>query len=159
MNNIGNVTDKFYTAFSILDYKAMNSCYSADAVFSDPVFGILQGEEIKRMWEMLCKNARDFEVLFEHVKTDGEYVTYRWTAKYTFSKTGRKVVNNVTAYILVQNNLIVEHTDEFDFYKWSRQALGLPGLLFGWSSVIKNKVRKNAKKNLEVFMKNSKIKI
>jgi ketosteroid isomerase-like protein len=156
MNNIGNVTDKFYTAFSMLDYKAMNNCYSADAVFSDPVFGILQGEAIKCMWEMLCKNAIDFSVSFQHLTTDDDYVTYKWTAKYTFSKTGRKVVNNVTAYIQVQNNLIVEHTDEFDFYKWSRQALGLPGLLFGWSSVIKNKVRKNARENLESFMRKSK---
>lgn len=147
-----NVVDKFYTAFARLDYKTMQSCYSADAVFSDPVFGILQGEEIKSMWEMLCKNVKDFSMTFHLVKPDGDYVTYKWIAKYSFSKTGRKVVNNITAYIHVQNNLIVEHTDEFSFYHWSRQALGLPGLLFGWSSVIKNKVRKNAGKNLTTFI-------
>lgn len=102
---------------------------------------------------MLCKNAKDFSVTFNQLNKDGEYVTYKWIANYTFSKTGRRVVNNITAYINVQNNLITEHTDEFSFYNWSRQALGLTGLLFGWSSLIKNKVRKNARKNLEAFMK------
>ncbi len=156
MNNIGNVADKFYTAFVMLDYKAMNSCYSPDAVFSDPVFGILQGKEITSMWEMLCNTAKDFSVSFHQVAKDDDYYTYKWVANYTFSKTGRRVVNTVTSYLHVQNNLITEQTDEFSFYKWSRQALGSTGLLFGWSSVIKNKVRKNARNNLEVFMKKSK---
>lgn len=156
MNNTSDVTDKFYNAFSKLDYKTMKSCYSADAVFSDPVFGVLQGDEIKYMWEMLCKSAKEFSVSFEHISTDDDYVTYKWIANYTFSKTGRKVVNKVTAHIRVQNDMIVEHTDEFDFSKWSRQALGLPGLLFGWSSVIKNKVRRSARKSLEEFMRKSK---
>jgi len=106
------------------------------------------------MWEMLCKNAKDFSLSFHLLKNDEGYVTYQWKANYTFSKTGRRVTNNITAYILVENNLIVEHTDEFSFCKWSQQALGLTGLLFGWSSVIKNKVRSNARKNLDAFMKN-----
>ncbi len=153
MHNNSNVTDKFYTAFAGLDYATMQSCYSDDAVFSDPVFGILQGYEIICMWEMLCTNATDFSLTFHFLKKDDEYVTYKWIANYTFSKTGKRVTNNITAYILVQNNLIVEHTYEFSFYTWCRQALGLTGLLFGWSSVIKNKVRKNARKNLEAFIK------
>ncbi len=102
---------------------------------------------------MLCTNATDFSLTFHFLKKDDEYVTYKWIANYTFSKTGKRVTNNITAYILVQNNLIVELTDEFSFYTWCRQALGLTGLLFGRSSVIKNKVRKNARKNLEAFIK------
>ncbi len=127
MKNISDVTNKFYRAFASLDYKTMQSCYSPDAIFSDPVFGILQGEEISSMWEMLCKNAKDFSLSFHLLKNDEGYVTYQWKANDTFSKTGRGVTNNITAYILVQNNLIVEHTDEFSFYKWSQQALGLTG--------------------------------
>ena len=35
--------NKFYSAFQKLDHAAMNSCYSEDIVFFDPVFGIIAG--------------------------------------------------------------------------------------------------------------------
>ena len=57
----------FYTAFARGDWQAMNSCYSDDIVFSDPAFGLLRGEEVKAMWEMLCKRARDLEIRFSNI--------------------------------------------------------------------------------------------
>ena len=142
----------FYDAFARLDYKTMQSCYNNDPVFNDPVFGILQGNEVRAMWEMLCKNAKDFSLQYSSIEMDGEYGTCNWVATYTFSKTGRRVVNKVKAHMRIQNGKITEHTDEFDIYKWSRQALGLPGVLLGWSGYIKNKIRHNAKNNLYKFM-------
>ena len=105
------------------------------------------------MWEMLCRNAKDFSLTFSDIQLlDEEYATCRWTAVYTFSKTGRRVTNNIKAHLRIQNGLITEHTDQFNFHRWSRQALGLPGLLLGWSGYLKNKVKANARKNLERFM-------
>ncbi|MBL8954530.1 MAG: hypothetical protein JNK82_27370, partial [Myxococcaceae bacterium] len=50
-----------------------------------------------------------------------------------------------------------EHTDSFDFGAWSRQALGPSGLLLGWSPLVKNKVRAQAAKGLDLYMlRNSK---
>jgi hypothetical protein len=43
---------------------------------------------------------------------------------------------------------IASHRDRFNFWRWSRQALGLPGLLLGWSGGLRNKVRQQAAKNL-----------
>jgi|GEM_PF-4737977 len=60
MNGNEALINRFYTAFQQLDYKTMQDCYQDDAVFSDPVFGLLQGREVKAMWEMLCKNAKTF---------------------------------------------------------------------------------------------------
>ncbi|RYF89608.1 MAG: nuclear transport factor 2 family protein, partial [Chitinophagaceae bacterium] len=68
--------EKFYGAFQQLDYKAMQECYSDDIVFSDPVFLVLRGEEVKCMWEMLCRNARDFSLEFSDIEhIDEEYST------------------------------------------------------------------------------------
>ena len=90
------IVEQFYTAFQQLDYKTMQACYSDDIVFSDPVFLLLRGSEVKSMWEMLCKNARDFSLNYSNIELlDHEYATCSWTATYTFSKTGRKVVNNI----------------------------------------------------------------
>ncbi len=152
MNNNEELIQTFYNAFSRLDYTTMQNCYLANPVFNDPVFGILQGDEVKAMWEMLCKNAKDFSLHTDKIIVDGEYGTCNWTATYTFSKTGRRVVNKVKAHMRIENGKIAEHTDEFDIYKWSRQALGLPGILLGWSGYLKNKIRQEAKSKLKKFM-------
>ena len=93
MNNNEELIQKFYDAFARLDYETMLDCYSANPIFNDPVFGVLQGNEVKAMWEMLCKNAKDFRLQVEKIEVDGEYGTCHWTATYTFSKTGKKVIN------------------------------------------------------------------
>jgi len=145
--------ERFYNAFQKLDYKTMQGCYGEHPVFNDPVFGIIEGDEVKAMWEMLCKSAKDFSLSFSNIELlDEEYATCNWTARYTFSKTGRKVENYIKAYMRIQNGKITEHTDFFKFWKWSKQALGASGWLLGWSNFLKRKVRINALRNLERFM-------
>lgn len=145
--------EKFYTAFQQLDYVSMNSCYGDDIVFSDPVFGLLQADEVKAMWEMLCKNAKDFSLAYSNIQSqDGEYYTCNWTANYVFSKTGRKVTNNVKAFMRIKDGKITEHSDAFRLSTWIAQAFGWKGLWFGWTNFMKRKVQKAARKNLEKFM-------
>ncbi len=154
MNDNEELIRTFYDAFARLDYKTMQSCYSDDPIFNDPVFGVLQNDEVRAMWEMLCKNAKDFSLQYSLIEVDGEYGTCNWTASYTFSKTGRRVINKVKAHLRIKNGKITEHTDEFDIYKWSRQALGLPGVLLGWSGYLKNKIRYDARTRLQEFIGN-----
>ena len=144
---------KFYTAFQKLDYKTMNDCYSYDIVFNDPVFGLLQSDEARAMWEMLCKNGKDLSLTYSNIQTDdNEYYTCNWTAKYTFSKTGRKVVNHIKAFMRIKDGKIIEHSDGFRLSTWIAQAFGWKGVLFGWTGFMKRKVQKAARKNLESFM-------
>jgi ketosteroid isomerase-like protein len=153
MNANQQIVERFYTAFQHLDYKTMNGCYSEDVIFNDPVFGILRGNEARAMWEMLCKNAKDFSLTFSDIELlDEEYATCKWTATYTFSKTGRKVVNRIKAYMKFYEGQIVEHSDAFRLSTWMGQALGWKGVLFGWSGFMKKAVQKSARKNLEKFM-------
>jgi hypothetical protein len=89
------------------------------------------------------------------VQADAEYGSCTWIASYTFSKTGKKVVNNINAHFKFHEGKIVEHMDDFDLWKWSRQALGASGWLLGWSAFVQNKIRNNAKQSLEKFMSTS----
>jgi ketosteroid isomerase-like protein len=131
----------------------MNSCYSEDIVFSDPAFGLLRGEEAKYMWEMLCTNAKDFSLTFSNIQIlDEEYATCNWVATYTFSKTNRKVVNYIKAFMRFKDGKITEHSDAFKLSKWAAQALGWKGALFGWMSWMKKKIQNNARKNLIAFI-------
>jgi ketosteroid isomerase-like protein len=143
---------QFYTAFQRRDYSAMQSFYHADAVFSDPVFPKLSSKEVKGMWEMLLTSAKDLKVEFNEVHADQYTGRCNWDAWYTFSKTGRPVHNVIKAQFEFRDNLIYRHTDNFDLWKWSRQALGLSGMLLGWSPIVRNKVRTMAGKNLSNFL-------
>ncbi|HLF46245.1 MAG TPA: nuclear transport factor 2 family protein [Chitinophagaceae bacterium] len=147
------VIERFYTAFQRLDYKTMQDCYSDDIVFHDPVFFLLKGEEAKAMWEMLCKNAKDFTLEFSAIELlDEEFATCKWTARYTFSTTGNKVINHIKAFMKLKDGRIIEHSDAFRLSTWIGQALGWKGILFGWTGFMKRAVQKNARKNLMKFM-------
>ena len=130
----------------------MQECYHDDVIFFDPVFEDLNAAEVRAMWEMLCKNAKDFSLQFSKVEADNEYGTCNWVAQYTFSQTGNKVTNNIKAYFKFHEGKIVEHTDSFDLWKWSRQALGLPGWLLGWNTALQKKIQQKAQNNLAKFM-------
>ena len=149
-----DIISRFYSAFQKMDYETMNACYAEDVIFSDPVFMVLKGNEVRSMWEMLCKNAKDFSLTYSTIELlDEEYATCKWVATYTFSKTGRKVVNYIKAYMKFYDGKIIEHSDAFRLSTWIGQALGWKGKLLGWTAFMKKAVQKNARKNLENFMK------
>ncbi len=129
----------------------MQSLYHSQASFSDPVFQGLKGKEIQVMWEMLITASKDLKVSFSDIKADGRRGTCRWEAWYTFSRTGRRVHNIINAAFEFQDGKIVDHQDTFDFWRWSRQALGIPGILLGWTPFILEKVRKTARQALKKF--------
>jgi ketosteroid isomerase-like protein len=138
---------RFYAAFDRRDGDAMAACYAPDAHFSDPVFPDLRGSEPGAMWRMLTSQARELRVeLLEH-----DAGSARWRAHYVFTQTGRPVVNDVRATFRFADGLIAEHTDTFSFWRWSRQALGPPGVLIGWTPFLREPVRRRAAANLERF--------
>jgi ketosteroid isomerase-like protein len=135
------VIERLYGAFGRGDGDTMATCYHPDVHFSDPVFPDLDGPEVMKMWRTLLSRSDDLEITLGERSATGEEGSAHWTARYTFSGTGRHVVNEVDAAFRFRGGLIVEHRDSFDFWKWSRMALGAPGLLLGWSPMLKKKVR------------------
>ena len=142
----------FYTAFQKRDYKTMQDCYADNATFSDEVFVNLNAAEVKAMWEMLCIKGKDLQIEFNNIQADEQKGSAQWNATYSFSKTNRKVLNKIKAEFTFENGKIKKHRDHFNFYSWTRQAIGLPGVLFGWTNAFKEKVRTQARKNLDDFM-------
>ncbi|MEQ9309633.1 MAG: nuclear transport factor 2 family protein [Balneolaceae bacterium] len=141
----------FYTAFSKKDHEGMANCYHEEIYFRDEAFE-LNGKEVQAMWHMLCLRGKDLVIEFGDLVEEGETVTAKWEAKYTFSATKRKVHNKIHAKFKFKEGLIVEHIDSFNFWKWSSQALGLPGYLLGWSFFLKKKVRDQAGNSLNAFI-------
>jgi ketosteroid isomerase-like protein len=141
---------RFYSAFAQRDAETMATCYQPDATFKDPVFE-LRGAECGDMWRMLCTRGKDLRLEFSDIAADALTGSARWTAWYTFSATGRQVENRIAAAFRFKDGLIAEHVDTFSFWRWSRQALGLPGLLLGWTGAVQRKVLAQARANLDKF--------
>ena len=144
--------ERLYEAFDRRDGDAMAACYAPDARFNDPVFGDLSGEQAGAMWRMLTGRATDLGVeLLEH-RADESSGSAHWIARYTFTQTGRAVVNDVHAEFRFGGGLITEHIDRFSFWRWSRQALGTPGVALGWTPLLRRKVGANARAGLDAYM-------
>jgi ketosteroid isomerase-like protein len=140
--------ERFYAAFGRRDGEGMAACYAPDVRFRDPVFGDLVGAEAGDMWRMLTRRAEDLRVeLAEHEAGD-DTGSARWVATYTFTQTGRPVVNDVQAAFRFRDGMIAEHVDRFSFWDWSRQALGTPGSLLGWTPALRSKVGSQARAGL-----------
>jgi ketosteroid isomerase-like protein len=145
------VIDRFYGAFAEHDGATMAACYAPNATFTDPAFGTLDAADAGAMWRMLTGRAPDLTVKVPSRSASGETGSANWIATYTFSQTGRRVVNDVTASFVLADGLITEHVDRFSFWRWSRQALGPAGLALGWTPVLRSKVRSQALAGLRTY--------
>jgi hypothetical protein len=78
-------------------------------------------------------------------------VTAHWEARYTFTRTGRSVLNRIEATFTLEDGLIRNHRDRFSFWAWARQAFGPAGLLLGWTPWFQAKVRAEALRALAAY--------
>lgn len=144
------LVDRFYSSFAEGQSEVMAACYHDDVVFEDPAFGELHGEDARDMWRMLNARATDLTLTHTILEASDSAAKVNWIADYTFS-TGRSVHNDIVATMRIEDGLIVDHRDVFDLWKWSRQALGLPGVLLGWSPPLQKKIRATALSGLRKY--------
>lgn len=150
--------ESFYAAFAGLDAEAMAACYAPDAQFDDEVFSLRGHTQVTGMWRMLCavtraKGADVWKLAYSGIEADARNGKAHWEADYRFSATGRMVHNIIDGvFEFNEQGLITRHRDRFDFWAWSRQALGLPGLLLGWTPFLRHQVRAQAAANLQKYL-------
>jgi hypothetical protein len=143
-----------YAAFARLDGEAMQKCYAKDATFQDEVFSLQGREQVGGMWRMLCDatkaKGRDVWRLESSAITPK---SAHWEAHYRFSTTGRMVHNIIDAeFEFAPDGTIRRHRDRFDFYRWSRQALGVPGVLLGWTPMLRKAIQAKAAQGLAAYL-------
>lgn len=147
MNSNEETLSRFYSAFAALDADTMAACYAADATFDDPAFSLKGKRDIAGMWHMLCaatlaKNREKWRLEFGDVRADQRSGHVHWEAHYRFSVSNRPVHNIIEAdFTFTPEGLIASHTDRFDFWRWSRQALGMGGWVLGWAPFFQKQVR------------------
>ncbi|MEK7486190.1 MAG: nuclear transport factor 2 family protein [Planctomycetota bacterium] len=142
--------EQFYQGFQKQDASKMIACYADNIEFSDPVFPNLKGKEAKAMWQMLCERAKNFELTYSHIQANETSGKAHWEAKYLYGK--KQVHNIIEAEFRFHQGKIVWHQDSFDLWRWSRMALGPMGTLLGWTSLLKNKIRRMAGHGLQQYI-------
>lgn len=146
--------ETFYNAFVAGNANGMVACYHDDIIFSDPAFGTLKGAEAKSMWHMLIERGKGAnKITYSNVEATETTGSATWTARYPYGPKKRPVVNYVTANFEFKDGLIIAHHDTFNMYAWSKQALGLPGVLLGWTSFMENTIQKKTNALLKKYMK------
>ncbi len=149
-----NTINKFYTAFANADVNQMCECYHPNVKFRDPAFGLLTGSDVCLMWKMLLERSNgNIKIDFSEIKADDYTGSAHWIATYNFTKTNRKVVNSIYAQFQFKDGLIIKHTDDFDIWKWAKQALGLKGLLLGWTGFMQKRIQQQALSSLKNYRK------
>lgn len=151
MSPNSRLIENFYNSFARRDYRGMIACYAPDIDFADEVF-TLQGKRVGAMWHMLLSSGSPLTVTHSRVQADDLRGSAHWEADYNFSRTNRPVHNILDAEFQFRDGKIVRHRDHFDFWRWSRMALGPTGLLLGWTPMVHNQVRRTAAANLEKFI-------
>lgn len=153
MNN-SELIHHFYNSFAERNAEAMISCYDNNIVFTDPAFGTLNGDDAKNMWRMLIHRSKgNLKITYENVQADEKTGSANWIAEYIFAQTGRKVINRIAAKFEFQDGKIIKHTDHFNLWRWTQQAMGWKGLLFGWTPFIQSKIRKQTNQLLKAYTK------
>ena len=148
-----NTITKFYTAFNNADSSKMCECYHSNVQFRDPAFGLLKGNDVCQMWKMLVERGKgDIKIEFSDIKATQNRGSAQWVATYNFSKTNRKVVNVIQAHFQFQDGLIIKHTDDFDIWKWAKQAFGFKGFMLGWTGFMQKKIQHQALLSLKKYM-------
>ena len=139
---------RFYAALARRDAPAMIACYAPDATFSDPAFPALDAAGVAAMWKMLCARGKDLAVVASGIEADAVSGRAHWVATYTYSATGRRVLNRIDATFRFRDGKIVRHEDRFDLWRWLRQALGAKGMLLGWLPPVQGAMRAQAARTL-----------
>ena len=152
MTSQEKILTKLYTAFANADAATMCECYDSNIQFQDPVFGVLKGSDVCTMWKMLLgKSNGTIKIEFSNIKADEYRGFATWIATYPFSKTNRTVINTVRSEFYFKNGLIYRQIDHFDIWKWTKQAFGLTGFLFGWTGYFQRKIEQKALASLKKF--------
>ncbi len=128
-----SVAERFYSAFAARDWRTMGSLYADDARFSDPAFVDLDAREVRAMWRMLITRGTDLTLQYQVLAESADAASVRWV-------------------LALRDGAIVRHADAFDFHRWARQALGVPGLLLGWTPFFRRAVQGKARAGLRQFL-------
>lgn len=153
MNPNETIINNFYDALSNSDIEKMKACYHQNIHFTDPVFGMLRGNDASDMWNMILDKSKGrFKIELVSVKANEHRGSAHWKATYNFGKKNKRIQNDIISRFYFRDGFILKHKDNFHFWQWSVQAFGIYGMLLGWTPIFKRGVQKRSKIKLNKYI-------
>lgn len=143
------VTEHFFGALQRHDVDALVRFYAHEAEFFHPLLGRLTQLQVSAAWRRFVQLTPDLSVRFRIEQVGPGAAEASWTQSYLFHLTGRRVsVSGTSQFLLGRQGgrlQIIKQIDQCDRRQWSRQALGMKGLLLsfvpGWRTFVENELR------------------
>lgn len=152
------IVEEFFNAFSVGQVDKMLKLLDENIIYNDPIFGVLNGEEVRDMWMFKCNYLKDFSLTINAIdELDEEYATCNWTAKFFRNQTGHYLTMNIKSYLKIDNGKITEQSDAYKLSDWLAKVYGLKGRLFGWTGVMKKNEQIKYRGLLEKYVKASQL--
>jgi len=147
----------FFKAFQKKDFNLMNSLYTENIEFKDPVFGKLNAKETRAMWRMLCETGKDLIITFDKASVSDNKAVITWHAGYTFPGTKKWIQNVITSEFEFDGTQIAKQKDRFSLQKWFIMAFGNSALFWSWLPYFRKKFQNEARKGLAYYMKRKRL--
>ena len=149
-----NIVEKFYTAFSNKDYKSIFYSLSENIIYHDPIYGLLEGDVVRWLWQMRCERLHNASFKFWDIEAlDHEYMTCQWQIQYFNNASGADVVMKGKAYMRVIDGKITEQSEGYRLSDWLAISHGWMGKLFGWTGYMQRKEKKKFAEMLNRYIK------
>lgn len=147
--------ERFFDAMQRCDTEALRTSYHPALRFDDPLISTTSvGDRLD--WCGMLWSPRDadgqriWQLELEEVRTRGALATARWNLRYRYTPTKRLIDQALHSHFSFDaDGRITTQRDSFDFWRWSRQAHGLLGLLLGWTPLMWDQAREQARASLE----------
>ncbi|MBF0238087.1 MAG: nuclear transport factor 2 family protein [SAR324 cluster bacterium] len=134
--------ESFFKAIIQLDYEAISSFYSPEAVYSSPVFDKITGPEIHGMWRLVCEMSHEIDIKIGHIEVHDQECEVSWLLKYDIPVLKKIIEQPVHSIFKMDGNGIISHEDQYNFAQWSGMLLGHWGVTFGHLSLLQLFFRK-----------------
>lgn len=118
----------FYDAFCRHDAAGVERFYAEDVKFKDAIFSFDDRAGTMGMWRVLLAPEGKAVFRYRLLEATDDVAKVEWIADYEFPATGRPVHNVITATLRVKDGKVTQHTDDFSWRDWSRQAFPLGSL-------------------------------
>lgn len=149
--------ERFFDALRHKDSKQLNSFLAKDTIYTDPIMGQLEGDEVRYFWQSLCEKAQGFTLECKEMHLTKDEVVVFWESSYVFYATQNKVKNNLKSTFKIKENKIKSQHDEFDYSKWIKQAIGNKAGFFMKGKMMQISIQKQAKLLLKAYTMSNKL--
>lgn len=146
---------QLYTALTDGEISKIDSCYATTVKFHDPIFGVLNNDEVPAMWKMLIERSnRNLKIQYNIITINEYTATVEWKANYTFGKKKRNIENQIRSHFHFKEGLIIKQNDDFNIWNWCKQAFGGYGFFLGWTGYMQHKIQVKALSSLKKYIEN-----